>query len=74
MEMSQELKVIADSYDFMFWTKQSIPFNIWNIGENQTYPYLRTYLSSDINKDGIVNFLDLSITANQWMEGDTTDE
>jgi len=48
--------------------------NVWNIGENQTYPYLRTYLSSDINKDGIVNFLDLSITANQWMEGDTTDE
>ena len=42
--------------------------NVWDIGENQTYPYLRTYLPSDINKDGIVNFLDLSITANQWME------
>jgi hypothetical protein len=42
--------------------------NVWNIGENQTYPYLRVYLPSDINKDGIVNFLDLSITANQWME------
>jgi hypothetical protein len=47
---------------------------IWNIGENQTYPYLRVYLASDINKDAIVNFLDLSITANKWMEGDTTDE
>jgi hypothetical protein len=43
--------------------------NVWNIGENQTYPYLRTYLAGDINKDGIVNFLDLSITSNQWMEG-----
>jgi hypothetical protein len=43
--------------------------NVWNIGENQTYPYLRTYLPSDINKDGIVNFLDLATTANQWMEG-----
>ena len=43
--------------------------DIWNIGENQTYPYLRTYLAADLNKDGIVNFLDLSITANQWMEG-----
>jgi len=43
--------------------------NVWDIGENQTYPYLRFYLPSDINKDGIVNFLDLSITANQWMEG-----
>ena len=42
----------------------------WNIGENQTYPYLRVYLSSDINKDGIVNFLDIAITANQWMEGE----
>jgi hypothetical protein len=42
--------------------------NVWNIGENQTYPYLRVYLTGDINKDGIVNFLDLSITANQWME------
>jgi hypothetical protein len=44
--------------------------NVWNIGENQTYPHLRTYLPSDINKDGIVNFLDLSITANKWLEGD----
>jgi hypothetical protein len=44
--------------------------NVWNIGENQTYPYLRVYLPSDINKDGIVNFLDIAITANQWMEGD----
>jgi len=43
--------------------------NVWNIGENQTYPYLRVYLSSDINKDGIVNFLDVAITANKWMEG-----
>ena len=42
--------------------------NAWNIGENQTYPYLRVYLPSDINKDGIVNFLDIAITANQWMK------
>jgi hypothetical protein len=42
--------------------------NIWNIGENQTYPYLRAYLPSDINKDGIVNFLDFAITANKWLE------
>jgi len=43
--------------------------NVWNIGRNQTYPYLRLYLPSDINKDGMVNFLDIAITANQWMEG-----
>jgi hypothetical protein len=42
--------------------------SIWNIGENQTYPYLRVYLPSDINKDRIVNFLDFAITANKWME------
>lgn len=41
--------------------------NTWNIGENQTYPYLRTVPAGDINKDRIVNFLDLSILADQWM-------
>ncbi|MHC4546355.1 MAG: hypothetical protein ACYSYL_17895 [Planctomycetota bacterium] len=42
--------------------------NVWDIGENQTYPYLRVCLAGDINKDGIVNFLDIAITANQWLE------
>jgi hypothetical protein len=41
--------------------------NVWGIGENQTYPYLRTHLAGDINKDGLVNFLDFSILAEQWM-------
>lgn len=40
--------------------------NVWDIGENQTYPYLRTVLASDINKDRITNFLDLCIVAEQW--------
>ncbi|MHC4641433.1 MAG: GLUG motif-containing protein [Planctomycetota bacterium] len=48
--------------------------NVWNIGENQTYPHLRTYLPSDINKDRITNFLDFAVTANKWLEGDKTDE
>ncbi len=39
---------------------------IWNIGENQTYPYLRTVPAGDINKDKTVNFLDLCIIAQQW--------
>ena len=42
--------------------------NVWNIGENQTYPYLRTHGASDINKDNITNFLDLCIVAEQWCE------
>ena len=40
--------------------------NVWNIGENQTYPYLRTVPAGDINKDETVNFLDLCIIAQQW--------
>ena len=42
--------------------------NVWNIGENQTYPYLRTASAGDINKDHITNFLDLNILCNQWMQ------
>ena len=41
--------------------------NTWNIGEDQTYPYLRTVSASDINKDKITNFLDLAVMADQWM-------
>ncbi len=41
--------------------------NVWNIGENQTYPYIRTYWASDINKDRVVNVIDLSIIGEQWM-------
>jgi hypothetical protein len=42
--------------------------NVWNIGENQTYPYLRVYLAGDINMDDIVNFFDFAIEADQWMQ------
>ena len=42
--------------------------NVWNIGENQTYPYLRTVSPSDINKDHITNLFDLCIIADQWLK------
>ena len=42
--------------------------NAWNIGENQTYPYLRTVPAGDINKDGVVNFFDAAILCEKWME------
>jgi hypothetical protein len=42
--------------------------NVWDIGENQTYPFLRTHLSSDINKDGETNLYDLVILALNWLE------
>lgn len=41
---------------------------IWNIGENQTYPFLRTHLSGDINHDDIVNFFDLAILGRHWLQ------
>lgn len=47
---------------------------VWDIGEGQTYPYLRTHLAGDVNKDGIVNFLDLCILAGQWMEGEPPEQ
>ena len=41
--------------------------NVWDIGENQTYPFLRTHLPSDINKDDETNFFDLAILAENWL-------
>jgi hypothetical protein len=43
--------------------------NTWDIGENQTYPFLRKQLPSDINKDGKTDFYDLAILAEHWLEG-----
>jgi len=41
--------------------------NVWGIGENQTYPYLRKYSAADINQDASVNFLDLAVLAENWL-------
>ena len=43
--------------------------NVWAIGENQTYPYLRKYSAADINQDASVNFLDLAALADNWLTG-----
>ena len=42
---------------------------IWNIGENQTYPYLRQYPAGDLNHDNIVNLSDVAIISSHWLEG-----
>ena len=42
---------------------------IWDIGEKQTYPYLRQYLSADLNHDGRVNMADFAILAGHWLDG-----
>jgi len=41
---------------------------IWGIGENQTYPYLRTEPAGDSNHDGKIDLLDLAILASHWLE------
>jgi hypothetical protein len=43
--------------------------DVWVIGQNQTYPYLRTQPSADLNSDGVVNMVDFAIFAGQWLEG-----
>lgn len=42
---------------------------IWNIGENQTYPYLRVYPAGDLNHDHRVDMLDFAIFADHWLAG-----
>jgi hypothetical protein len=42
--------------------------NVWDIGEGQTYPFLRTHLPSDINKDNETNFYDFAIVAENWLK------
>lgn len=41
----------------------------WNIGENQTYPFLRKYSTGDLNLDKRVNFVDFVLFADDWLEG-----
>jgi hypothetical protein len=41
---------------------------IWGIGENQTYPFLRTELAGDLNHDKKVDLIDLAILAEHWLE------
>ena len=59
-EMKKESTFTNAGWDFI---------EIWNIGENQTYPYLRVYPAGDIDHDDKVNLYDLAITAEHWLEG-----
>ena len=59
-EMQTESTFTDAGWDFI---------EIWDIGENQTYPFLRTHLAGDINHDDIVNFYDLAIIAGHWLQG-----
>jgi hypothetical protein len=41
---------------------------IWGIGENQTYPFLRFAPAGDLDHDKKVDLLDLAILASHWLE------
>ncbi|MHC4558647.1 MAG: GLUG motif-containing protein [Planctomycetota bacterium] len=61
-EMQTETTFLEADWDFT---------NVWGIGENQTYPYLRRYSAADINQDEIVSFSDLAILADNWLTDNT---
>jgi len=58
-EMMEEATFTDAGWDFV---------EVWGIGENQTYPFLRTHPTGDLNHDGIVNFIDVAILAGHWLE------
>lgn len=43
--------------------------DVWDIAENQTYPFLRFYVRGDLNKDAVVNLQDFAIFADYWLVG-----
>jgi len=58
-EMKRQSTFMDAGWDFI---------EIWNIGENQTYPFLQVYPAGDIDHDNIVNFVDVAILAGHWLE------
>jgi hypothetical protein len=60
VEMQTEATFADADWDFI---------EIWNIGENQTYPFLRQYPAGDLNHDGLVDWRDFAIMASRWLEG-----
>jgi hypothetical protein len=59
-EMQTESTFTDAGWDFV---------DVWNIGENQTYPFLRKHSPGDLNHDGVVDWRDFAILASRWLEG-----
>jgi hypothetical protein len=57
-EMQKETTFTDAGWDFV---------EVWGIGENQTYPFLRQYLAGDVNHDGLVDWRDFAILAGRWL-------
>ena len=59
-QMQKETTFTSADWDFI---------EIWNIGENQTYPFLRLYPVGDSNHNGRVDGRDLAIISDRWLYG-----
>jgi hypothetical protein len=59
VEMMAESTFTDAGWDFV---------EVWDIGENQTYPFLRVYPAGDIDHDDRVNWADVAIMAEHWLE------
>jgi hypothetical protein len=58
-EMKTESTFTDAGWDFV---------EVWDIGEGQTYPFLRTASVGDLNHSGLVNWRDFAILAGHWLE------
>ena len=62
-------KTTAQMQTRLIFTEAGWDFvDIWGIGENQTYPYLRIEPAGDFNYDKKVDLFDLAILAAHWLE------
>jgi hypothetical protein len=59
VEMQKESTFTDAGWDFV---------EIWNIGENQTYPFLRIHPAGDLDHNDKVNFSDVAILCSHWLE------
>jgi hypothetical protein len=59
IEMQKETTFFSAGWDFV---------EVWDIGESQTYPFLRRYSAGDLNHSGLVDWRDFAILAGHWLE------
>jgi hypothetical protein len=58
-EMQRESTFTDAGWDFV---------EVWDIGEDRTYPFLRRYAAGDLDHDGEVDFGDAEILCSRWLE------
>jgi hypothetical protein len=58
VEMKKQSNFTSAEWDFV---------QVWGIVQDQTYPYLKTGLTADLNNDGVVDLADFNIFASNWL-------